>query len=74
MTLPMLETIRTETARVKMSLVRYSGEDGSVEETIPHKGSKFMPCPSEFIYLQAQVINLSRQCSLTELLLFTDDY
>jgi hypothetical protein len=54
--------MRTETARVKMALVRYSGEDGSVEETIAHKGRKFMPCANEFVYVQTQVINLSRQC------------
>lgn len=61
MTLPMLETIRTETARVKMSLVRYGGSnEDSVEDIIVHKGGKYMPHPNEFVYLQTQVINLSR--------------
>jgi trafficking protein particle complex subunit 9 len=65
MTFPMLETIRTETARVKMSLVRYdSSDNGLVESAVAHKSGKYMPCPNEFVYLRTQVINLSRQCSL----------
>jgi hypothetical protein len=61
MTLPMLETIRTETARVNMSLVRYDSSDqSSAEHKIIHKGGKYMPRPNEFVYLRTQVINLSR--------------
>ena len=61
MTLPMLETIQTETARVKMEFIRYSDDDGSVEDTIVREGGKYMPCPNEFVYLRTEVINLSRQ-------------
>lgn len=65
MTLPMLETLRTETARVKMSLVRYdNSENGLVQDAIVHKAGKYMPRPNEFVYLQTRVINLSRQCFL----------
>jgi len=59
MTLPMLETIRTETARVKMSLVRYDHEYGTTQEAIIHKCGKYMPRPNEFFYLRTQVTNLS---------------
>jgi hypothetical protein len=58
MSLPMLETLRTETARVKMTLVRY--DRSLTEVAVARKGGKYMPCPNEFIYLRTQAINLSR--------------
>jgi hypothetical protein len=60
MTLPMLETIRTETARVTMSLVEYDGDSGLTEKAIIQKGGKYLPRPNEFVYVQTRVINLSR--------------
>jgi hypothetical protein len=59
MTLPMLETIRTETARVTMSLVEYD-DSGLIEKAIIQKGGKYLPRPNEFVYVQTRVINLSR--------------
>ena len=57
MTLTMLETLRTENAGVKLSIMRYS--DNSYEEEIPLSGGKFNPPPNEFVYLRTHVTNLS---------------
>ena len=60
MTQPMLEALRTETARVQMSLVRY--EDGvATPVPVDPSGSKYLPPPNEFIYLRTKVTNLSRE-------------
>ena len=61
MSLPMLEALRVETARVKMTLVRY-GEVGQ-EQLVPvdGTGAKFLPPPNEFVYLRTTVTNLSRE-------------
>lgn len=61
MTLPMLETIRTETARVMMSLIEY--DDDNSGRAITQKGGKYLPRPNEFVYVRARVINLSCQCT-----------
>ncbi|KAI0720991.1 TRAPP II complex [Cerioporus squamosus] len=59
MTLPMLEALRVETARVRMSLVRYD-EDGE-EQPVPvdPAGMKYLPSPNEFVYLRTSITNLS---------------
>jgi hypothetical protein len=59
MTLPMLETIRTETARVSMSLVGYDDDAGLLEQAIAQKGGKYLPRANQFVYLRTHVINLS---------------
>ncbi|KAJ6496720.1 TRAPP II complex [Mycena vitilis] len=62
MSLPMLETLRTETASIHMSL---HSQDGAVTST----GGKYYPKSSEFVYLRTKVTNLS----LTSLV-FTVDF
>ncbi|KZT67733.1 hypothetical protein DAEQUDRAFT_792472 [Daedalea quercina L-15889] len=58
MTQPMLEALRTETARVQMSLIRY--EDGkAIPIAVDPSGSKYLPPPNEFVCLRTRVINLS---------------
>ena len=59
MTLTMLETLRTENAGVKLSIIRYS--DNSSEEEIPLSSGKFNPSPNEFVYLRTYVTNLSSE-------------
>ncbi|KAJ6502507.1 TRAPP II complex [Mycena sanguinolenta] len=56
MTLPMLETLRTETASIAMCLHRQEGPD---KIPIPSTGGKCHPPSSEFIYLRTKVTNLS---------------
>lgn len=60
LTLPMLETLRTETARVQMSLVRYSGDvTDPIEHAVLQMGGKYQPPQNEFVYLRTKVTNLS---------------
>lgn len=60
MTQPMLEALRTETARVQMSLVRYV-HDTAMPVPVDPSGSKYLPPPNEFVYLRTKVTNLSRK-------------
>ncbi|KAF8212193.1 TRAPP II complex [Mycena galopus ATCC 62051] len=66
MTLPMLETLRTETASIALSLHRLEGSD-----KVPANSTngKYHPPSSEFVYLRTKVTNLS----LTSLV-FTVDF
>ncbi|KAJ7343441.1 TRAPP II complex [Mycena albidolilacea] len=66
MTLPMLETLRTETASIAMSLHRRESS-GNIPVTLT--GGKYHPPSSEFVYLRTKVTNLS----LTSLV-FTVDF
>ncbi|KAJ7709879.1 TRAPP II complex [Mycena rosella] len=66
MTLPMLETLRTETASIHMSLHR---DEGSEKTPVTVNGGRSYPPPSEFVYLRTKVTNLS----LTSLV-FTVDF
>ncbi|KAF7338264.1 hypothetical protein MVEN_02051700 [Mycena venus] len=66
MTLPMLETLRTETASIVMSLHRQEGED---QVPVTFTGGKYHPPSTEFVYLRTKVTNLS----LTSLV-FTIDF
>jgi len=66
MTLPMLETLRTETASIVMSLHRQEDPD---KLPITSTGGKYHPPSSEFVYLRTKVTNLS----LTSLV-FTVDF
>ncbi|GLB34932.1 putative transport protein Trs120 or TRAPPC9, TRAPP II complex subunit [Lyophyllum shimeji] len=58
MTLPMLETLRLETARVQISLVAY---DDSVPSSRPlvERDGKFYPPANEFVYLRTKITNTS---------------
>ncbi|KAJ7235474.1 TRAPP II complex [Mycena haematopus] len=66
MTLPMLETLRTETASILMCLHRQEGPD---KIPVTSAGGKYHPPSSEFVYLRTKVTNLS----LTSLV-FTIDF
>lgn len=54
MTLPMLETLRMETAQVHLSLA-------PCDDTLPllQHGGKYHPQPNEFVYLRMKITNLS---------------
>ncbi|KAJ7940592.1 TRAPP II complex [Mycena leptocephala] len=56
MSLPMLETLRTETASINMSLHRQEGPD---KIPVPLTSGKCYPPSSEFVYLRTKVTNLS---------------
>ncbi|KAI0636866.1 TRAPP II complex [Trametes polyzona] len=59
MTMPMLEALRVETARVRMTLVRYD-EDGNAQDVpVDPPGTKYLPPPNEFVYLRTSITNLS---------------
>jgi len=66
MTLPMLETLRTETASIHISLNRHENSD-KIPVTL--NDGKYYPRSSEFVYLRTKVTNLS----LTSLV-FTVDF
>jgi hypothetical protein len=55
----MLETLRTETAVVKLTLVQYL--DDVTPRLLPRRGGKFFPPPNEFLHLHIKVTNLSRK-------------
>ncbi|KAI0928535.1 hypothetical protein AcW1_005748 [Taiwanofungus camphoratus] len=59
MTLPMLEALRTETARIDMSLFHYDANHTPREVPVDPSGGKFLPQPNEFVYLRTRVTNLS---------------
>ncbi|EGN95949.1 hypothetical protein SERLA73DRAFT_111910 [Serpula lacrymans var. lacrymans S7.3] len=58
MTLTMLKTLRTETARVNLSLVQYETDD-LLPRKIECKGGAYLPKPDEVIYLRIEVSNLA---------------
>ncbi|KAI0670282.1 TRAPP II complex [Trametes maxima] len=59
MTMPMLEALRVETARVRMVLVSYDDEGNELPVPVDPPGSKYLPPPSEFVYLKTSITNLS---------------
>jgi hypothetical protein len=60
MTLPMLEILRTEVARVQMSLVQYQPGVTGPPQPVPKKVGKFLPPRNQFLHLRIKVTNLSR--------------
>lgn len=58
----MLERLRTETVRVKMSMYSRIGEDDSEDAwtEVRKVKDKYKPKPYEFVYLRTQITNLSR--------------
>ncbi|TBU35870.1 TRAPP II complex [Dichomitus squalens] len=59
MTLPMLEALRVETARVRMTLVTYDEEGSAHPVPVDPTGTKYLPLPNEFVYLRTSLTNLS---------------
>lgn len=62
MSLPMLERLRTETVRVKMSMYSRIDEDDREDAwtEVRRVKDKYMPTPYDFVYLRTRVTNLSR--------------
>lgn len=58
MSLPMLEALRLEDARVHMSLVSYD-DSLSADRPTPEAEGKFCPRANEFLYLRMKVTNIS---------------
>lgn len=63
MTLPMLETLRTESTRIRLELFRCGGEAAEELSPVLRKGDTYCPVPYEFVYLRMRITNLS--CKLT---------
>ena len=61
MTLPMLEALRVETARVRMSLVRYDDAGNEQPVSVDPAKTKYLPQANEFVYLRTSITNLSRK-------------
>jgi hypothetical protein len=61
MTLHMLETLRTEFARIHLELFRNGGETGQEQLSIVRKGDTYYSAPYEFVYLRMRIANLSRK-------------
>lgn len=61
MTLPMLETLRTESVRIHLELSRRGGEADEGRVPISRKGGTYYPAPYEFVCLQIRFVNLSRK-------------
>lgn len=62
----MLERLRTETVRVKMSMYSRIDEDDREDAwtEVRRVKDKYMPTPYDFVYLRTRVTNLSRtSCS-----------
>ena len=66
LSLPMLEALKLETTRVRMTLLNHD-DDSQGCATIPRSGDKFLPKPNEFVQLRIQVTNLSCRCLVFEL-------
>jgi hypothetical protein len=61
MTLHMLESLRTEFARIHLELFRNGGETGQERLPVVRKGGTYYSAPYEFIYLWMRISNLSRK-------------
>ena len=64
MTLPMLETLRTESARIHLELFRRANEADKARLPISRNGGTYYPVPYEFVYLRMRITNLSRELNL----------
>jgi hypothetical protein len=62
MTLPMLETLRTESARIHLELIRRASEEERL--AVSRNGGTYYPVPYEFVYLRMRITNLSRELDL----------
>jgi trafficking protein particle complex subunit 9 len=61
MTLPMLEILRTESARIHLELFLRGSEGGEERIPILRTGGTYYPAPYEFVYLRMRIANLSRE-------------
>lgn len=59
MTLPMLQAVRIETARVQMSLMRSSGALDTDSGILSRRGRTYLAEANEFLYLRTRITNLS---------------
>ena len=64
MTLPMLETLRTESARIHLELFRPDSEADEERLPISRNGGTYYPVPYEFVYLRMRITNLSCELNL----------
>lgn len=64
----MLEALRTETARIQLSIAELDTSAPGGAGGIRRVGSKYVAPANEFILLRATVTNLSRECRTTDLL------
>jgi len=64
MTQPMLETLRTEPARIHLELFRRGGEADEERLPISRNGGTYYPVPYEFVHLRMRITNLSRELNL----------
>jgi len=60
-TLPMLETLRTEQVRIHLELFSRGGEGSEERLPVLREGGTYYPPPYEFVYLRARISNLSLQ-------------
>jgi len=60
-TLPMLETLRTESARIHLELFRRSSEADEELLPISRNGGTYYPASYEIVYLRMRIANLSLQ-------------
>lgn len=60
MTMPMLEALRTETARIQLSLAELDGPASADGPRVRSLGMKYAAPANEFVILKATVTNLSR--------------
>ena len=61
MTLPMLETLRTEPVRIHLGLSCHGGEADEDHMPILQNGGIYYPAPYEFVCLRIRFVNLSRK-------------
>jgi hypothetical protein len=64
MTLPMLETLRTEPARIHLELFRRGSEADEERLPVSRSGGAYYPVPYEFVYLRMRITNLSRELNI----------
>ena len=64
MTLSMLETLRTEPARIHLELFRRDSEADEERLSVSRNGGAYYPVPYEFVYLRMRVTNLSRELNI----------
>ena len=61
MTLPMLETLRTESVHIHLELSRRGGEADEDRMPVSRKGGTYYPAPYEFVCLRIRFVNHSRK-------------
>ncbi|KAF8590613.1 hypothetical protein K439DRAFT_1382134 [Ramaria rubella] len=67
-TAPMLDALRTDPARLRLTLVRYEEED-SKAYLLPSRGGRSITQPNRFAYLRTTLVNLSPESLILTLTL-----